>query len=193
MQKIGLFFGTFDPIHKGHLQLATYFVEQTDLDVVWFVITPQNPFKQDRKILPNTERLELVSLALQNHSKLEISTVEFDLPQPNYTYHTLTVLKKQHPQQHFVLLLGADTMTAFDRWKDYEKIISAFELYIYPRKIAEPIPKLFLNHPKIHWTDAPIIEISSSEIRQGIENGEDMSAWVPPASWNYLTEKNLYQ
>jgi nicotinate-nucleotide adenylyltransferase len=84
-------------------------------------------------------------------------------------------------------------MTAFDRWKDYDKIISAFELYIYPRKIAEPIPKLFLNHPKIHLTDAPTIEISSSEIRQGIENGEDLSAWVPPASWNYLTEKNLYQ
>lgn len=192
MRKIGLFFGTFDPIHNGHLQLAKYFVEQTDLEGVWFVITPQNPFKQNIEILPNLNRLELVSLAIQNHPKLEISTVEFDLPQPNYTYHTLNELKKQHPQYHFVLLLGADNMTAFDQWKGYDKILNDFDLYVYPRKLKKPIPEQFQNHPKIHWTDAPFVEISATDIREGIRRGEDMSAWVPQPSWNYLTEKKLY-
>jgi len=192
MQKIGLFFGTFDPIHNGHLQLATYFSEQTDLNEIWFVITPQNPFKQDTKSLPNEERLALVKKALENHSNLKISTVEFDLPQPNYTIHTLAKLKNQYPQHTFVLLLGADNMIAFDRWKDYDQILSQFEVYVYPRTTVDIIPENFQNHANIRWTEAPKIELSSSQIRTGIREGKDVCHLLPKTCWNYLIENKLY-
>jgi len=193
MQKIGLFFGTFDPIHNGHLQLATYFSEQTDLDEIWFVITPQNPFKQETKSLPNEDRLALVKKAIEGCPKLQISTVEFDLPQPNYTIHTLTKLKKQYPQHTFVLLLGADNMTAFDRWKDYDQILSQYEIYVYPRTTVNSIPQKFQNHPKISWTKAPKIELSSSQIRMGIQEGTDVSPLLPKSCWNYLMKNKLYR
>ena len=141
MQKIGLFFGTFDPIHKGHLHLAEYYVNSTDLDSVMFVITPQNPFKQNSKILSNKNRLELVSLAIKPNPKLQVSSIEFDLPTPNYTIQTLKKIKAYYPKDNFVLILGEDNLSSFDKWKDYSNILSDYELYVYPRRNNKAIPK----------------------------------------------------
>jgi nicotinate-nucleotide adenylyltransferase len=193
VKKIGLFFGTFDPIHKGHLQLANYFANKTDIDKVWFVITPQNPFKKDKEILPDQERLELVKRALIGHSKLQVSTVEFLLPKPSYTFNTLCELKKQHPDKTFVLLLGEDLISDFKNWKNYDKILTDFSLYVYPRKHPKnTIPKELQNHPSIHWVKAEYYEISSSQIRAGIKMGNDMSAYLPKNCWEYMKVKQLY-
>ena len=193
MSKIGLFFGTFDPIHIGHLQLANYFAEETDLDSVWLVITPQNPFKKDLKILANSERMQIISRAIKNCPKLKVSSVEFKLPKPNYTFNTLIELKKKYLEHTFVIVLGADNMIHFDKWKASDKILENFELYIYPRKIIKAIPNLFLKHPKIKWADAPIIEISSSQIRKGIREAKDMSIFIPKESWEYIEQKKFYR
>ena len=193
MQKIGLFFGTFDPIHNGHLTLANHFANETDLDAVWLVITPQNPFKQNSKILSNKNRLELVSLAIKSNPKLQVSSIEFDLPTPNYTIQTLKKIKAYYPKDNFVLILGEDNLSSFDKWKDYSNILSDYELYVYPRRNNEAIPKNLQEHPKIKRSNAPQIEISSSEIRKRIQKGEDVSKFIPKLSWSYLKKKKFYR
>ena len=193
MQKIGLFFGTFDPIHKGHLHLAEYYANDTDLDSVIFVITPQNPFKQNSKILSNKNRLELVSLAIKSNPKLQVSSIEFGLPTPNYTIQTLKKIKTQHPKDNFVLILGEDNLSSFDKWKDYSNILSDYELYVYPRRNNEVIPKNLQEHPKIKRSNAPQIEISSSEIREGIKSGKDLSRLIPKSIWSLIKKKGFYR
>ena len=193
MQKIGLFFGTFDPIHKGHLHLAEYYANDTDLDSVIFVITPQNPFKQNSKILSNKNRLELVSLAIKSNPKLQVSSIEFDLPTPNYTIQTLKKIKTQHPKDNFVLILGEDNLSSFDKWKDYRNILSDYELYVYPRRNNKAIPKNLQGHPKIKRNTAPQIEISSSEIREGIKSGKDLSRLIPKSIWSLIKKKGFYR
>ena len=193
MQKIGLFFGTFDPIHKGHLHLAEYYANDTDLDSVMFVITPQNPFKQNSKILSNKNRLELVSLAIKSNPKLQVSSIEFDLPTPNYTIQTLKKIKTQHPKDNFVLILGEDNLSSFDKWKDYRNILSDYELYVYPRRNNKAIPKNLQGHPKIKRNTAPQIEISSSEIREGIKSGKDLSRLIPKSIWSLIKKKGFYR
>ena len=193
MQKIGLFFGTFDPIHKGHLHLAEYYVNSTDLDSVMFVITPQNPFKQNSKILSNKNRLELVSLAIKSNPKLQVSSIEFDLPTPNYTIQTLKKIKAYYPKDNFVLILGEDNLSSFDKWKDYNKILSKHGLYIYPRKNSNTIPKSLQGHPKIKRNNAPQIEISSSDIRERIKKGKDVSKFIPKMNWQFIKERGFYK
>ena len=191
MQKIGLFFGTFNPIHNGHLKIAEFFTNKKDIDSVWFVITPKNPFKNNFEMLSNECRFELVSRAISNIPKLEISTVEFDLPKPNYTYRTLEKLKLDYPKKKFILLLGEDNMTLFNHWKDYNKILDNYELYIYPRKTNRIIDKNLQKHPKINWVNSPKIEISSSMIRDNIKLGIDMSQSIPKKSWFYIGVINV--
>ena len=193
MQKIGLFFGTFDPIHKGHLHLAEYYANYTDLDSVIFVITPQNPFKQNSKILSNKNRLELVSLAIKSNPKLQVSSIEFGLPTPNYTIQTLKKIKTQHPKDNFVLILGEDNLSSFDKWKDYRNILSDYELYVYPRRNNKAIAKNLQGHPKIKRNSAPQIEISSSEIREGIKSGKDLSRLIPKSIWSLIKKKGFYR
>lgn len=193
MQKIGLFFGTFDPIHKGHLHLAEYYANDTDLDSVIFVITPQNPFKQNSKILSNKNRLELVSLAIKSNPKLQVSSIEFDLPTPNYTIQTLKKIKTQHPKDNFVLILGEDNLSSFDKWKDYRNILSDYELYVYPRRNNKAIAKNLQGHPKIKRSNAPQIEISSSEIREGIKSGKDLSRLIPKSILSLIKKKGFYR
>ena len=193
MQKIGLFFGTFDPIHKGHLHLAEYYVNDTDLDSVIFVITPQNPFKQNSKILSNKNRLELVSLAIKSNPKLKVSSIEFRLPTPNYTIQTLKKIKTQHPKDNFVLILGEDNLSSFDKWKDYRNILSDYELYVYPRRNNKAIAKNLQGHPKIKRNSAPQIEISSSEIREGIKSGKDLSRLIPKSILSLIKKKGFYR
>ena len=192
MKRIGLFFGSFNPIHNDHLKLASFFLEKADLDLIWFLITPQNPWKKTTDLLDESERFKIVSKALVSHPKFEVNSIEFQLPKPSYTYTTLTKLKKQYPEKVFKLILGADNLISFDKWKNYDKILNEFELLIYPRKTNESIPKKFLEHSKIFWSKAPNLIISSSEIRKKIREGDDVSTQIPIKSWEYIKENNFY-
>ena len=192
MQKIGLFFGTFDPIHKGHLKLINFFIKNTDVEFIWLIITPQSPFKKKKEIQSSSSRLELISIALKENSKVKINNIELGLPKPNYTYLTLRELKKQYPDNRFILLLGADNMVNFEKWKAYNEILENYELYIYPRKISDPIPNSFINHPKINWINAPLIDASSTDIRNRIRDKKSISNLVPKNVFNSILDKKLY-
>tara|TARA_B110000879_G_scaffold179386_1_gene235302 strand:- start:2889 stop:3470 length:582 start_codon:yes stop_codon:yes gene_type:complete len=193
MKKIGLYFGTFNPIHIGHLILANHFAETTDIDEVWFVVTPQNPMKKKDSILGNRQRLELVYRATKDYPKLHPSDIEFELPIPNYTINSLTLLEEKHPNKHFTLLMGEDNLVNFPKWKNYDLILERYELYVYPRHSERPIPEQLQDHPKINLIDAPKIELSSFAIRTAIKKGQNVQPLLPPESWSYLDEMNFYK
>ena len=193
MKKIGLYFGTFNPIHIGHLILANHFAETTDIDEVWFVVTPQNPIKKKDSILGNRQRLELVYRATKDYPKLHPSDIEFELPIPNYTINSLTLLEEKHPNKHFTLLMGEDNLVNFPKWKNYDLILERYELYVYPRHSERPIPEQLQDHSKINLIDAPKIELSSFAIRTAIKKGQNVQPLLPPESWSYLDEMNFYK
>ena len=192
MQKIGLFFGTFDPIHKGHLKLINFFIKNSDVEFIWLITTPQSPFKNKKEIQSSSSRLELISIALKGNSKVKINNIELGLPKPNYTYLTLRELQKQNPSNKFILLLGADNMVNFKKWKAYNEILENHELYVYPRKILDTIPNYFIKHPKIYWINAPFIDASSTDIRNRIKNKKSISDLVPKNVCDSILDKKLY-
>lgn len=189
---IGLYFGTFNPIHIGHVVIANFIVEYSDLDEVWMVVTPQNPFKTKQSILENYHRLELVFRATEKYSKLKPSNIEFDLPQPNYTAHTLAYISEKFPQHDFSILMGEDNLRNFHKWKNYETILDQHSIYVYPRISSEKEHK-FLTHPKVTLVNAPIMEISSSMIRKGIKDQKNIQSMLPNAVWEYIDEMNFYK
>lgn len=191
--KVGLYFGSFNPIHIGHLIIANYLVEFTDLEEVWLVITPQNPFKDKASLLNNHHRFELVYRAVEGFEHLKASNVEFDLPTPNYTAKTLSVLTEKHPDHAFNLIMGEDNLRSFHKWKNYEYILEHHELYICPRLGKSKIKDAFLNHSKIHFTQTPIIDISASLIREAIKDGKNIEAMLPTPVWKYIDEMNFYR
>lgn len=191
--KIGLFFGTFNPIHSGHLILANYLAEFTDLDEVWFVITPMSPFKQKKSILENHHRLALANIAVENFPKLKTSDIEFKLPQPNYTINTLVQIEEKFPKKQFCLIMGEDNLKSFHKWKNYETILNNYPIYVYPRVTKEGIKQTNLKHINIQKVDAPIVEISSTFIRKAIKNNKDIRAMLPEKVWNYIEEMNFYK
>lgn len=194
MKKVGLYFGTFNPIHIGHLIIANHLVEFSDLDEVWLVITPQSPFKVKKSLLDNNHRYQMVLEATENYPKLKPSKIEFNLPQPNYTINTLVNLEESHPKGYqFSLLMGEDNLKSFHKWKNYETILENYSLYVYPRISEGKIAHQFKNHPKINWVEAPIIEISSTFIRKQHAAGKDVRAMLPDAVWNYMDEMNFYR
>lgn len=191
--KIGLFFGTFNPIHIGHMIIANYMVEFTDLQEVWFVITPLSPFKQKASMLSNHHRLAIANIAVENYPKLKTSDIEFGLSQPNYTINTLIHIEEKIPNHKFCLLLGEDNLKGFQKWKNYETILSNYELYVYPRISDENIASQFLNHPKIHRVNAPVVQISSTFLRKAIKDKKDISTMLPYQVWKYIDEMNFYK
>ena len=191
--KVGLFFGTFNPIHIGHMIIANYMAEFSDLDEIWLVITPLSPFKQKATLLSNYHRLAIANVAVENYPKLKTSTIEFKLPQPNYTINTLIHLEEKHPNINFSLIMGEDNLQSFHKWKNYESILANYNLYVYPRVNPKPIDETFKNHPKIHFIAAPIIQISSTFIRKAIHNRKDISTMLPLNVWNYIDEMNFYK
>ena len=193
MQKVGLFFGSFNPIHVGHLILANYFTEHTDLNEVWFIVSPQNPFKQKQSLLPNYHRLELVYRATQEYPKLKVSDIEFGLPTPSYTSTTLVHLEEKYPEKEFALLIGEDNLSNFNKWRNYDLILDRHYLYVYPRVDVKKIPEEFNDHPKIKLVEAPRMELSSSDIRSAIKAGKNIRPLMPPESWQYLDEMNFYK
>jgi nicotinate-nucleotide adenylyltransferase len=194
MKQVGLYFGTFNPIHVGHLVIANHMVEYSALDEVWFVITPQSPFKTKQSLLANHHRYQMVFEAIQEYPKLKASTIEFDLPQPNYTIHTLVHLKEKYGRDFsFSLLLGEDNLKSFHKWKNYEEILANHHLYVYPRISGGSIPEQFREHPKVHKIGAPIMEISSTFIRKAQKAGKNVRPMLPEAVWKYMDEMNFYR
>ncbi len=188
--KIGLFFGSFNPIHNGHLSLADYFIKHTDLDQIWFVVSPHNPLKHKSTLLDDYKRLELVQMAIEEYPKFRTSKIEFGLPQPNYTIHTLAHLKEKHQDHQFVLILGEDNLNNFDKWKNFQVILDNYELYVYPRPGVEAIK--FKDHPHVKMVDAPNMEVSSTYIRACIKNKKNICDLLPEKVWQYIDDYHLY-
>ena len=191
--KVGLFFGTFNPIHIGHLVIANHLVEFSDLDQVWFVVTPQSPFKVKQSLLDNYQRLEMVYRATEDYTKLKPSDIEFTLPQPNYTVNTLAHLYEKYPTYEFALIMGKDNLKSFHKWKNYEVILENHDLYVYPRISNESQENKLQENKKVHLIDAPIMEISSTFIRNSIKAGKNVKPLLPEKVWQYLDEMNFYK
>jgi nicotinate-nucleotide adenylyltransferase len=190
--KIGLYFGTFNPIHVGHLIIANHFAEYSDLDQVWCVVTPQNPFKTKQSILDNRQRLHMVNLATQDYPKLKSSAIEFDLKQPNYTIDTLVYLEEKYPNYQFALIMGEDNLVSLPKWKNADILLENYPIYVYPRKLNASIQKRPMTG-RVEKIDAPIIEISSSFIRSALKSGKNIRPLLPETVWTYLDEMNFYK
>jgi nicotinate-nucleotide adenylyltransferase len=191
--KIGLFFGSFNPIHIGHLIIANHLAEYSDLDQVWFVITPLSPFKKKSSLLSNHHRLAIAKIAIEDYPKLKTSDIEFNLPEPNYTINTLINIEEKYPTYEFCLIMGEDNLKGFHKWKNYETILENYHLYVYPRISKEEINHKFKNHPKIHKVEAPIVQISSTFIRNAIKYKKEVRPLLPPNVWKYVEEMNFYK
>lgn len=189
--KIGLFFGSFNPVHCGHMIIAGYMAEFTDLEQVWFVVSPHNPLKAKHTLLQDYHRMTLVKIAIGSNRKLKASDIEFKLPRPSYTIHTLTYLFEKFPEHQFALILGSDNLNTFTKWKNYEQILEQTELYVYPRKDADAGE--LRNHPKVKIIPAPVMEISSSFIRESIKSKKDVRYMMPEKVWEYVDEMNFYK
>ncbi|GGG40201.1 putative nicotinate-nucleotide adenylyltransferase [Croceivirga lutea] len=194
MKKVGLYFGTFNPIHIGHLIIANYMAEFSDLNEVWFVITPKSPFKVKKSLLDNHHRYQMVLEAIEDYDKLKASTIEFNLPQPNYTVDTLVHLQEKYADGYqFSLIMGEDNLKNFHKWKNYEVILDQYQVVVYPRISDGKTTHELMNHAKIYKVDAPIVEISSTFIRKAIKAGNNIRPMLPAAVWNYIDEMNFYK
>jgi nicotinate-nucleotide adenylyltransferase len=189
--KIGLFFGSFNPVHNGHLIIANYICETTELEKVWMVVSPQNPFKQKDKMLSEYDRLHLINLAIENNTNLKASDVEFKLPRPSYTIDTLVYLQEKFPQHQFSLIMGGDNLSNLHKWKNYELILERYDIYIYRRKGSEA--GLLDNHPKIHFLDVPMLDLSATFIRENLKKGISMQYFMPDKVYEYIKEMNWYK
>ena len=191
--KIGLYFGTFNPIHIGHLINANHLAEHADLDQIWMVVTPHNPLKKKSTLLDDYHRLHMVRLATESYPKIQPSDIEFKLPQPNYTVHTLAHLQEKFPNHSFSLIMGEDNLNSLYKWKNYETILQNHDIYVYPRLNSGHIDEQFINHPKIHRVGAPVIELSSTFIRESIKNGKNVIPMLPTHVWEYVDHNLFYK
>ena len=204
--KIGLYFGTFNPIHVGHLVIANYISEFTDLDQVWLVVTPQNPLKQKKSMLSDFHRLALVREAIDDNRKLRVSDIEFKIKKPNYTIHTLAHLIENHPENDFSLIMGEDNLRSFHKWFNYEEILAKHKIYVYPRVLTPQEERerdrsqkreqtdALKNHPNVSiCTDAPVMKISSSFIRAAIKEKKDVRYLLSEPVFRYVDEMKFYQ
>ena len=189
--KIGLFFGSFNPVHIGHMIIANFIVSHTDLKKVWMIISPQNPFKKKSSLARDHDRLHLVRLAIGDNVNLHASDIEFSMPQPSYTIDTLTYLKEKYPDKEFALIMGGDNLANFHKWKNYELILKHHDIYVYKR------PSYDLgdlqDHPKVHILEAPLLSISASYIRKCIKEGKSIEYLVPKPVYEYLSSSHLYR
>ncbi len=197
MAKIGLYFGSFNPVHIGHIAIAGYMTEFTCLDQVWFVISPLNPLKKKETLLDDYQRLQMAWLAIGDNVRLKASDSEFKLPVPSYTIDTLTYLKEEYPKNEFCLVMGEDNLYTLHKWKNINELIRKYPIYVYPRpdsiKPSSPLLHQILSTAVIHQVKAPLMDISGTFIRDGIKNGKDMSYFLPQAVWKYIKEMHFYE
>ena len=175
--KVGLLFGSFNPIHIGHVAIAKYMAEKTDLEQVWLIVSPHNPLKEKKSLVDGKKRLAQVRKAIGRNFKIKVSDVEFKLSQPSYTINTLKLLKKKFPKNKFALIIGTDNLSSFSKWKDFKKILNDYTIYVYPRAGSDG-GKL-MSHSNVKMIDAPLLDVSSTFIRQEIKNGRDVKHLIP--------------
>lgn len=193
-KKTGLFFGSFNPIHIGHLILANYILENSDMQELWFVVSPQNPFKEKKSLLDDMTRLDMVERALRNYEKIRVSNVEFSLPKPSYTIDTLTYLKEKFPNHSFALIMGEDNLAGLPKWKNAELLVKNYQIIVYPRYFEKSETlESYEEHENITLIDAPIIELSATQIRQMIKEGKNVRPMLPPEVFDYIDGSNLYK
>ncbi len=189
---IGLFGGSFNPIHNGHVRLAKSLLQEAALDEVWFLVSPQNPFKQDQQLLDDDKRLQLVRLALKEEPQLMASDFEFHLPKPSYTWNTLQALEQEYPEKKFTLLIGGDNWEAFDKWYRYEDILKRYPIIVYPRK-GSKVSDVKFQDSDIQIVETPLINISSTQIRQRLHEGKSVRGLVNTEVAMVIEQEHLYR
>jgi nicotinate-nucleotide adenylyltransferase len=190
-RKTGLFFGSFNPIHTGHLAIASYMVEFSDLSDLWFVVSPHNPLKEKNSLLPDHHRLALVNIAIGDDPRFRVSDIEFKLLRPSYTIDTLAHLQEKYPERQFILIGGTDMLPSLHKWKNWEAILEYYRLYLYPRHDSDNHE--LTRHPSVTLVNAPRMEISSSFIRESIRQGKNMAYYLPEKVYKYCSEMHFYE
>lgn len=188
--KIGLFFGSFNPIHIGHLIIANTIVDTTDLDEVWFVVSPHNPLKKSSTLLHEFDRYDLVRAAINDNLKFKVSDIEFHLPKPSYTIDTLIHIQEKYPKDQFALIIGEDNLDQFPKWKNYESILKYFSLYVYPRPHSNNSP--LKEHANVRMVESPLLDISATFIRQSIKKGFSIKYLVPERVEDMIRDKKYF-
>lgn len=191
MTNVGLFFGSFNPIHMGHMIIASLVKETTEINEIWFVVTPQNPFKKNKSLLHEFDRLDMVQAAISEDYSFRAIDVEFNMPKPSYTIDTLTVLQEKHPEKRFSLIIGEDNLSSFPRWKNHEKILEHFELIIYPRPNSQP--SSLIDHPNVQLIQAPKVDISATFIRALVKADKSIKYLVPDAVAGLISAKGFFK
>lgn len=190
-KEVGLFFGSFNPIHIGHLMLANYMVEFTTMNELWFVVSPQNPFKETGSLLPEIHRYALVERTIEDDSRFRVSNIEFSLPKPSYTCDTLAHLEERYPTYDFSLIMGGDNLSHLHKWKNAEYLVNNHKIYVYPRPNAKA--GAFSKHKNVCEVNAPMVEVSASFVREAIKNNKDVHWFLPKNAWQYLDEMGFYR
>lgn len=192
MKSIGLFFGSFNPIHLGHTNLAEYIFRFSGVDEIWFIVSPRNPLKEQSELIDENLRLKMLQLATGDKDYLVASDIEFDLPKPSYTIKTLKTLSEIFPEDDFILLIGSDNMQIFDQWKDYQTILDDYSVLVYPRE-GYPYEEYEERYPEMQiLEEAPFFDVSSTQIRELIKNNQDVSHWLHADVYQFIKENNLY-
>ncbi|MFZ1560654.1 MAG: nicotinate (nicotinamide) nucleotide adenylyltransferase [Saprospiraceae bacterium] len=189
--KIGLFFGSFNPVHVGHMIIANHMVQYSDLDQIWMVVSPHNPLKNKASLAKDSDRYHLVQLAIGNNTKIKASNVEFSMPLPSYTIDTLTFLNEKYPKHTFALIMGGDNLENIDKWKNYQQILDNYDIYLYKRTGHNP--DKFFDYPRVKKMDVPLLDISATFIRQALHEGKSVQYLVPDAVHDYLENSVMYR
>ncbi|HEX8545886.1 MAG TPA: nicotinate (nicotinamide) nucleotide adenylyltransferase [Cytophagaceae bacterium] len=189
--KIGLFFGSFNPIHIGHLIIANTIVNTTDIDEVWFIVSPHNPLKKSNTLLHEFDRYDMVRAAIHDNFNFKVSDIEFSLPKPSYTIDTLIHLQEKYPKEKFALIIGEDNLDQFPKWKNYESILKYFSLYVYPRPQSKN--SALKSHENVRMVESPLLDISATFIRHSIMNGQSIKYLVPEAVEDIIRDKKYYK
>jgi nicotinate-nucleotide adenylyltransferase len=188
--KVGLFFGSFNPIHTGHLIVAQAVLEQPGINQIWFIVSPRNPLKKNANLLHEFDRLDLVNAAIWDNPKMKAKDIEFRLPKPNYTINTIIALKEKHPKHEFFLIIGQDNLGQFPRWKNHKEILKEVHLYVYPRPNAQNSE--LDKHSKVKFIEAPLLDISATLIRKSVKKGRSIKYLVPETIEEMIRRKKFY-
>lgn len=195
--KTGLYFGSFNPVHIGHMAIANYIYEYSELDEIWFVVSPHNPLKDKSSLLPGHHRLRLVEMAIGDDRRFSVSDIESSLPQPSYTIDTLSYLREEYSTRRFALIMGSDNLYTIHKWKNAEMLLDTCKLFVYPRrnkgKEVPPLVKSMIQSADIEIVEAPQIEISGTFIRSAIREGKDIRHFLPPGVWQYIKDMQFYE